>query len=41
MGRACSMYGRDEKCIQKFWLENVKERDHLEELGTHGRTISE
>jgi len=25
----------------RFYFENVKERDHLEDLGLDGRTISE
>jgi hypothetical protein len=33
MGRACSTYGRDEI----FWLENVKGRDTMEDVGTGGR----
>jgi len=27
MGGACSMYGTDEKRIQKFWSENLKGRE--------------
>jgi hypothetical protein len=29
LGRACSMYGREESCIQGLGGENVRERDHL------------
>jgi hypothetical protein len=38
MDRACSMHGRDEKCI---WLENLKGRDHLEgnSKGKVGRVL--
>jgi len=32
MGGTCSMHGRDEKVMQ-FWLENLKGRDHSEDLG--------
>jgi hypothetical protein len=35
-GRACSMHGSDEKCITHF-SENVKGRDHLEDLGVDGK----
>jgi hypothetical protein len=41
MGGACSTNGRDEKCVQKFWSENLKGRDHLEDLGVDGRIILE
>jgi hypothetical protein len=34
------MYGRDEKCIQNFGWKNLKGRDHLEDLSSHGRIIS-
>jgi hypothetical protein len=33
--------GRDEKGIQYFWLENLKERDHLEDLGIDRKKILE
>jgi hypothetical protein len=36
MGRECSAYGRDEKCV-KIWLKNQKGRDHPEDLGVDGR----
>jgi hypothetical protein len=36
MGRACSIHGRDEKCIQNFI---VKAGEHLGELGIDGRLI--
>jgi len=35
MGGAHSMHGRDKKYV--FWLENLKGRDHMEDLGTDGR----
>jgi hypothetical protein len=37
---ACSTYGRDEKYII-FWLENLKGRDTLEDLGIDGRITLE
>jgi len=37
MGRACSTHWTGEKC----WSENLKERDHLEDLGVDGRAILE
>jgi hypothetical protein len=38
MGRACSTHGRDEMHT-KFWLENMKGRDHMEDLGIDGNLI--
>jgi len=35
MGRACNTHGRDEMHT-KFWSENVKGRDHSEDLSTDG-----
>jgi hypothetical protein len=35
MGGACRMHGRDEKCIQNS--ENLKRRDHVEDLGVSER----
>jgi hypothetical protein len=32
MDGACSTHERDEKCVQDFGLENLKERIHLEDL---------
>jgi hypothetical protein len=40
MGSACSMHGRNEMHV-KFWSENLKERDHLEDIGTDGKMILE
>jgi hypothetical protein len=37
----CSMCGRDEKCIQYFWLEKLKGRDHSEDLGIDGKIVLE
>ena len=37
MGRACSMYGREDSCRQGF--NNLKERDRLEEPCVDGRII--
>jgi len=33
----CSTRGRDERCVR--WLENLKERDQSEDIGTDGRII--
>jgi hypothetical protein len=33
MGKACSTYMRQAKCIQGFWWKNLKERDHLADPG--------
>jgi hypothetical protein len=41
MGRACIMHGRDEKIHTKFWLEKLKGKDHLEDLGIDGKIILE
>jgi hypothetical protein len=41
MGRICSTRGSYEKLIRKFWSENLKGRDHLEDLGVDGRIILE
>jgi hypothetical protein len=38
MGRTCIMHRKFEKDIV-FWLENLKEGDHLEGLGINGRII--
>jgi hypothetical protein len=29
----------DDKCVQNFWLENLKGTDHSEALGKDGRII--
>jgi hypothetical protein len=39
MGGAFNTHGVDEKCIQYFWLEDVKGRGHLEDLGGDGKII--
>jgi hypothetical protein len=39
MGRACTMHGGDEKCVQNFELGNLKGRDHSEDLGIDERII--
>jgi len=41
MGEACSLHGRDQKCIRNFWSENLKGRDHSEDLGVDGRITLE
>jgi hypothetical protein len=40
MGGACGTHGRDE-VHTKFWSENLKGRDHLEDLGIDGKMILE
>jgi hypothetical protein len=36
------MDGRDERCMHTiFWLENLKGRDHMEDLGTDGKILLE
>jgi len=39
MEAACSTYGVQERCIQRFWCGNLRERDHLGDPGVDGRTI--
>ena len=40
MGRACSTYGeRRGEVHTEFWLENLRERDHLEDTSVDGRII--
>jgi len=39
MGGACIMPDRDEKCIRFSFLENLKERYHLEDIGLDGKMI--
>jgi len=39
MGRACRTYGREERCIQCFGGENLRERDHLEDPGVDWKII--
>jgi len=41
MGGECSTHGIDEKCLTIFWLENLKGREHLEDLDIHGKIILE
>jgi hypothetical protein len=38
MGRTCSVHGEGEECVQLF-LEGLKGREHLEDLGANGRMI--
>jgi hypothetical protein len=39
MGRVCSMYWGEERCIQGFGGETERERDHLEDLGIDRKII--
>jgi hypothetical protein len=39
MGRACSMHGRDEKCL-KILVREYEGRDHLEKLDADGRYLN-
>jgi hypothetical protein len=41
MGGTCRAHGIDEKKIIKFWSENLKGRDHSEDLGVDGKIISD
>ena len=36
MGGECDTYGREEKCVQRFLLEQRRERDHVEGLALDG-----
>jgi len=40
MGKACSTHERDAKCIA-LWSENLKGRDHSEDVLLDGRIILE
>jgi hypothetical protein len=40
MGRACSKHEEDDKFIQNF-LENLKRRDRVEDIGIKGRIMLE
>jgi hypothetical protein len=39
VSRACSTHGREDKCIQKYRLENLKESDQWEYPDTDGMTL--
>jgi hypothetical protein len=39
MGRACSTYGEEERCIQGYGGENLSEGGNLEHPGVDGRII--
>jgi len=41
MGRACGIYGGEEKCMQGRGVWNLKDRDHWKDLGLQGRIILE
>jgi hypothetical protein len=40
IGLSCSTHGGDEN-VYKIWMENLKERDHLDDLGVDGKIILE
>jgi hypothetical protein len=40
IGGACSIHGRDKKCIKSFG-QNLKGRDHLGDIGIYGRIMLE
>jgi len=40
MGGTYSTKGQNEKLIQNFGWGNLLGRDHVKDLGTHGRKIS-
>jgi len=39
MGRACGVFGGNERCVQDFCWGNLRERDHLEDRGVDGRIM--
>jgi hypothetical protein len=39
MGRACSTYGGEKRCIQNIWWGNLGERGHWEDPGVDERMI--
>jgi hypothetical protein len=39
MSGACSTYGGGGEVYAGFWWGNLRERDHLEDLGVDGRII--
>jgi len=39
MGRECSTYGGEERRVQGFGGGNLRERDHLGDLGVDGRIL--
>jgi hypothetical protein len=39
IGGACGMYGGEDRCIRSFDGGNMRERDHLEDLGVEGKII--
>jgi hypothetical protein len=39
MDGAFSTHGRNEKCLQYFWLKNLTRRDNSEDLEIDGRII--
>jgi hypothetical protein len=41
MGGVCSTHGRDEVCIQKFWMQYLMGRDHSEDKGVNEKIILE
>jgi hypothetical protein len=39
MGGTCGTCGGEEKCLQRFGREKVKERDHLKEIDVDERML--
>jgi len=39
MGGACGTYGRQERYINRVFVGDLREGDHLEDLGVDGRII--
>jgi hypothetical protein len=39
MGEACSTYGGKERCVQGFGAEDLREGDHLEDIGLDGSIL--
>jgi len=38
-GGTCSIYGGKGEVHKQKWWENLRERDHLEDLGINGKII--